>query len=477
MARTLALLPLLLLACSTPQPLGHQPERELVTPRPRIDGGASQLAKVPPPAVAAESLRRRCGALAAAGRRASLSVIVTRHADVALEALRAAPARIDPATRALAEAYARAVGGRWSIALGAPEAERQRYLDARQQRIVALGAGRFVEAMEVRVTPPPGELTADACRLEALAALAAGKPAEADQAIVAALAASGDPLARAQLLSLRSLALRRLGKPGEADDAWRAAARAAGALAARKLPLPRLWERLAQQRPVRQGWPKEALAGARASLGELSAAFLPGAGASASVATVIDRAALRTAIGRWRLGRGEAGPALLAFKQAQAMLPEASALRAGPLAEQRLRLEQARALAQLGQRGPAHALLIDLEREPATQRSALGLLGAMALAAGDLGRARATLRKALSGGSSDWPGRRQAVADATLTALLAGEPEAHRALLAAADALGRSGDLDGQLSCLINGLTITRERGQTAEAAQLAEALKTIESS
>lgn len=365
------------------------------------------------------------------GQQARAGVGVLRHPEASLESLRSADCAAvgDAAVRAVATGYDRACvrDGRpgWDAVLADRQANPQRYADYDRKRAAAaehLKAGRSVEALGVKLAtavPPnaPPLVSLDAAHLTACAAIGAGQP-KAAAAVLTPLRASfaNYPHQGAYLLLLLSEAERRCGRDAEAEACWDEAVALNGSLLNGPFPVvdPVLWDRCAFHRPAHTPWPGPV----NDSLARVSGLPRPSGVVQAghALAGAGGEPLVWACIGQVRLTRGEPELALAALKQAEAWTPD-------PAAQQALQLAQAEALIELGQLGPASAILTKLTSQAGphvTQSRAL--LGAVLLRGKSAKQALPVLRQAVEEGG-EWPGRAQAEANLGIASLVFGDEE------------------------------------------------------
>jgi hypothetical protein len=265
-------------------------------------------------------------------------------------------------------------------------------------------------------------------------------------------------------------ARRRAGDAPGAVSTWLRAVATASQAGAGFRPAcdPVLWERLSYLRPVEAPWPAEAVQGLAAMdmLPDV-AAFGPG-----GVNQAAAEALIWNVFGTWYLDRDQPQAALVAFKRAESATTS-------EFARQVLRFRQARALARLGQTGPATAVLVAQARDPNPQvaRPALALLGSMRLKTGQTQQGLALLRKAIETDEAlQWPERAQAEADLGLAYLMTGNDG--RGLERLHQAQGRfdaSGDVDSLAMSLENEAAYLDETKRAGDAAAIRERVKDLE--
>jgi tetratricopeptide (TPR) repeat protein len=370
----------------------------------KVGGDSVQLGEVQKPALTPDGFAQRIDDLLAAQKQNSARSLVQRYPDVALDLLRSATSRQagSPALKAIANLYDEqcchvdAHSG-WA-ALIKDLAERPDHYSKhdveRKKLLDELRDSRAKEATEIHLTAtvkgaPGVAMEVDALQLQGEALMQGGQPKDAVAALTAAhkLAKSAFPQQSVRLLLLLSDAHRRDANYAQAAATWKDAAELAVSLirGPHSVTDPGLWERLAYLRPVTSAWPAET-----------------------------NEALVWHQIGQWRLRRSEPQGALLAFKHGEAFASDQ------PMRD-RLQVGEARALAELGQRASALAILNHLANPAKSDqaRPAFAVLGSLLFNEGQVAEAKAALHKAVDDGS-DWPGRAEAEADLALACLSSG---------------------------------------------------------
>ncbi len=479
--------PLLLLAllvgCASTEPTRTDAERPSRNAEVRVDGEGLELGESSGAGLSRAALLDRCETLLRAERRTSAALFAGRRPDLVLSALRAglATEARRPSLAWLAELRDRELPRPgWAPALAQVSASADAYADfaaLRHAHWQHLTRGQFVEAAELalRAALPglaPAPLAADALQLEGEARLLAGSPEEAAACFAEAAGfAAFDPRWRAGLLLLEGESRRRTGAQPAAASLWREAARAAAELlTAETLRDPILWERIAYLKPFAEPWPEavgDALAASLARSDPLCS--FPDRKQADARGEVARDALLWSVIGHARLARAETQAALLAFARA-----EAGARRAPSRAA--LRLAQARALAQLGQREAASAILTPLlaDEEAEIFRPALACLGVLELQQQRTARGLTLLERACVG-AEPWPGRARAEADLGLACLLAGREDEGLERLSAAEAGFAAAGATGQLLRSLENRLAYLELREAAGASALRERLAVLE--
>lgn len=271
---------------------------------------------------------------------------------------------------------------------------------------------------------------------------------------------AGDRCVEAELSLLIVQAQRRLprGTGGSGGDSqeWSRAAQQAAAFND-----PIFWERLIDLKPGNASWPA-AVAGDAAP-----------ATTTALAAEAFNVGGLWRRIAAWRLERGEAPAALLAYAQAQDQS-------SSDAARGEARIGQAAALLVMGQEPPAMAILAATVQhaEPSVSLHALALLGAIALQQGQTADGLAKLQRAVNDGAANrWPGYTRAQADLALALLSAGkESEGLQLLHEAQAAFERDGLLGDLCQCLANEAAWLDQSGKAAEAAAIRDRIEQIDS-
>jgi tetratricopeptide (TPR) repeat protein len=367
----------------------------------KVGGDSVQLGEVQKPVLTPDGFAQRIDDLLAAQKQNSARCLVQRYPDVALDLLRGATSRQggSPALKAIAKLYDEQcchvdANAGWA-ALIKDLAERSDHYSThdieRKKLLDDLRDSRAKEATEIHLTAtvkgaPGVAMEVDALQLQGEALMQAGRPKDAVATLTAAhkLAKSAFPQYSVRLLLLLSDAQRRDANYTQAAATWKEVAELAVSLTRGPHPVtdPGLWERLAYLRPVTSTWPAET-----------------------------NEAQVWHQIGQWRLRRSEPQGALLAFKHGEAFATDK------PMRD-RLQVGEARALAELGQRASALAILNHLA-DPAKSdqaQQAFAVLGSLLFNEGQTAEAKAALHKAVDGGK-DWPGRAEAEADLALACL------------------------------------------------------------
>ena len=405
------------------------------------------------------------------------------YPDVALSVLREAPSTQASASvlHAVAAAHDEQCSrcpddATWS-ALMRDRQQRPAFYEAydvqRQQFMIDLQNGRVKEALARSLVPasrgaPGTVLEIDALRLTGIAFVLDERPQEATPVLDKALALSAreHPYQAANLLLLSSDAKRRSGDGLGADRAWLDAVGLMGQLASSPISIqdPVLWERAAYLRPVNCPWPTDLtqqLANLNARLG-IRAESPPAGPPAASPTAGTNEAEVWVTIGLGRLVRNEPQAALAALKRAESMTVH-------PVAADRLRLLETKALVRLGQEAAATALLVNLasNNDVVVACSASAMLGSLRLQQGSVLQGLQLLRRAVETNANVlWPERTEAMADLGLAYLLAGdEMSGLRWLHVAQQEFEGSGDRDSLKQSLENEvayLEIAKKSEQSA---------------
>jgi tetratricopeptide (TPR) repeat protein len=419
-----------------------------------------------------------------ASRRGSAARFVERHPDAALELLRSTTAATEVAQFA-AEVHDRQCTASnapqtWSQMLAArrvaPDAFKA-YDEARVLFQSLLSEGKVDQAQKLDLPKLAAAtksqlLEIDALMMHGAGQLLAERPAQAVKTLEKAerTAAVIGGYESTYVLMLLGDARRRAGDAPGAVSTWlRAVATAAQAGAGfRPVCDPVLWERLSYLRPVEAPWPTEAVQGLAAidALPEVNAYGPGGVDQAAAEALVWN------VIGQWYLQRSQGQAAIVAFKRAESAT-------SAPFPKQVLRLRQAKALVQLGQSGPATAILAAQARDPNPQiaRPAMALLGSMRLKAGQVQPGFSLLKKAVETDEAlQWPERAQAEADLGLAYLMMGDN--HRGIDRLHSAQGRfeaTHDFDSLSLSLENEAAYLDENKRSGEAAAVRERANDLE--
>jgi tetratricopeptide (TPR) repeat protein len=229
---------------------------------------------------------------------------------------------------------------------------------------------------------------------------------------------------------------------------------------------PILLERLCALRPIDSKWPAEAALRLREHLVTKQAL------ASFDVQPGEEEMFAWLAIGGWRLERGEATPALSAFKRAEATTTS-------PIGRGWAQLHQARAMMGLGQGPAAASLLTGLTGHTAVsvRCAAWATLGGCKLHDGHVQQAILFLRKALDDNAC-FPGCHGAMADLGIALLMIGrDNEGLELLHQSQKAFEQSGETERLLLALENEASFYRhQRNEVALQAALGQ-INRIESS
>ena len=344
---------------------------------------------------------------------------------------------------------------------------------ARTRLTIALGSGRPKVAAEISLPSPPSgpaetllSLDRDELTARALLRGSLGRSGESPAA-PAETSGTSFPYESVHLLLQLSEALRSAGQAAEAASTWRGAVEMATDLLAGRRPVndPIAWEHLSALRPVNTPWPAAVAEHLQHDRPAESEVRLVAVGANREAAqTWADEAAVWTAIGHWRLDRGEAQAALLAFKRAESAT-------ADDVGKERLRSDQASALIDMGEPVRATELLVRLaaSSSPMVSRPSLAMLGALKFQQGQVEPNLAFLKKAVEeDDSGGWPGRNEAEADLGL-AYLTMRDEANGLLWlhTAQKHFEQSHQRPLLLQCLENEAAYQEQMGKTQEAAAL----------
>ena len=406
-----------------------------------------------------------------------------RFPDVALEMLRATgpQAAANADRQAVAAAYdslspADADRQRWLgllKAMTSKPAAYQAWFAARVRAKALIEQGRFNMAAELGATEiddpaaPRASLAAaraETLRLHGIALMLDDKPADAAETFAQARALVGEDLCvAAEMDALACDALKRADKPDASKAAWASAAdEAAG------LDDPILWERLLELKRPLTAWP----ASVRARLSRLAAPDPADASPADVTGNGFDDGAVWRQVGQWRLVRGEASAALLAFARAESLCSSDSA-------KGEARIGQARALVVMGQSAPAMAILSALAQSPGQDVAchALAVLGVVNCEQGRSVEGLAMLERAVNNKhDARWHGYCRAQADLGLAYLSAGKAEPGIAMLhkarGAFDKMHMQADL---CQCLLNEAAYLRHAGQGDKAQDLADRARAIE--
>jgi tetratricopeptide (TPR) repeat protein len=192
---------------------------------------------------------------------------------------------------------------------------------------------------------------------------------------------------------------------------------------------------------------------------EVSAAADHAPGAPPQSAQV--EASIWRQIGEWRFARGETSPALLAFKQAEALFVQ-------PREKAEARIAEARALLAINQTGAAISILTALTTDPDPQvnHHALAVLGNARIALDDIPGALTLLEAAVANDDSFPPAlRAPARADLGLVCLMSSHEQKGLIWLHQAQAdFQADRDNAGLVQCLRNEAAYLDSAGRGPEA-------------
>jgi tetratricopeptide (TPR) repeat protein len=448
----------------------------------RTGGACLELGEAQQPALNREEFVQKVGKLLESQRVEVARRLVRRYPDISLEVLRHTTGvqGITDNVRFIAQVYDEQCGGQqgataWQSLLqdrnanpgkyGAYDSVRQQYLDCLHSN-KAQEAARMPLVQQAQGTL----LEIDAYRLTGEAFLMAGNSGEAATALTAALqrAQTIQPYQAAQIALLLGEAYRRGGKTEQAAATWQQAVLLAGHLLTWPQPLhdPVFWERAAYLRPVQCGWPDTAIR----PLTPGGSAVVQ-AGAAANKIDVAE-ASLWMHVGQWRLDRGEANAALIAFKRAESLAMD-------PTVQDQLQFWQAKALVELNQPVAAMTVLVRLtgNTKGPFASPALAMLGALRLKEGNSQMALTLLQRAVEQNpATDWPGRAEAVADLGLAYLLCGdEANGLRCLHEAQQQFAATHAMALLQQCLDNEARYLEQLGKREEAAGVRLRLRSVE--
>ena len=407
----------------------------------------------------------------------ALEKAVRRWPDVALELFRDSIASESdvPLRLKLADAYDHVFPlsdpkAGWAEALKASTSQRKNYakfVKARGEILALFQSGRFAESgrLDVGAALPgdaPVAFKTEALRLNALSALLDEKLDRASELFSKALlsAQKGSKHIQFDLGLLASETERRRGHTAQAIRTWRSAIASAA-----DVKDPELWERAILGKTVEASWPAEAA---------IAGASEPNFAASGGTET----ADVLIGIGKMRLARGAAQPALLAFSRAES---ETAIDGKKSLA----RLYRVQTMISLQQAASALPMLEALVKTADIRiaRRAKAIQGdVLCRVLKDRTHGIPILQEALetpaaeaAAGSDDWPGKNRLQANLGLYMLLEGrEVEGLRRLHeseAQFEALGQTGDL---LDALKNESAILHANHKTTEAKALESRIEKI---
>ncbi len=296
---------------------------------------------------------------------------------------------------------------------------------------------------------------AEAARLEGIAHLMTGDHRQSISSLKQAMSLleSAHPYQASQIGLLLGEAYRHAGQ----DDAWNASWKKAVNiqsrwLAERGLSDPAFWNNAAFLRPVSADWPVAAIRRLEHSLRNENLEI-------GSNQATESEAVIWAIIGTQSLKRHESQNAILAFKKSEALVSSISL-------KEELQMQQALAMIDGGQQGPASAILLRLGSKPTLlgDRSK-AILATLKLQNGSLAQGMNLLQSAIKT-SSQWPTkeRLRAQADYGLAYLMRGKEEQGIALLNQVhDEFVKEKSVDHAAQCLANIATYYQKTDQPAE--------------
>jgi len=490
-------LPLLALAGCTTFDQKPPPAQPVAVKKVKVGGAGALLGETQQPAVSREQFASRMEKLLAEQKYQSARLWLQRYPDVALEILRNCTTQqaANPTLQAVARMYDEQcchteIQSGWAAIMKDRAAQPDHYTAhaaARHQLVEHLQGNRFKEAAEVHLVAtaqgaPGVTLAVDALQLSGEALLLADRPGEAVASFTQALKLAGQayPHLSVQVLLLLCEAERRAGHDRAAIDMWHYAAEHAADLLSPSHPFtdPGLWERLAYLRPITTTWPVAVAEhlnrcqGNLVRLPDAPAVVQASASSQDAVLTAANEMQLWAAVGEWRLRRGEAQAALVAFKRAESMTTEQSI-------RDTMQVSQARALAELDQRAAALGILTHLADGATTApfKPALAALGALLFKDGHNEQALALLRQAVGpDGDTNWVGRAEAEADLGLACLATRDETAGlNHLHAAQSGFETVGEFELLQQCLWNEAAYLDHMARRAEATAVRERARKLE--
>ena len=447
----------------------------------KLDGHALMLGQEDQLALTADQFRQQASDALQANQRRSLTQLVRRYPDIALQTLRdslssAAPDKtLDAIATEFDALWSNSPSNNgWVAALAVKVNAPKKYevaIKARRELVAALADGGLPERRVVlpntlpKDAPTPSQV--DAWHLTGIVALLEERPTDAAKAFQQAtrLATDSQPFEAAASSLLWSEAARRAGDAKLAVSSWQFSVSQAASLLKRYPPIhdPAFWERAAYIRPNGSNWPADLHPACAESLSRTPLSELVRSSDKSD-----PTALLWTCIGLARLDRDEPQAALVAFKKAESFVTS-------PADRDRLQLAEAKTFLRLGQPAAAMAILAKLSQHesPSISRPALALLGTMKLQANQATVGLNLLRKALETEPiTDWPGRSEAEADLGLAYLMTGdEPRGLKHLHSAQQQFESADQLELFLTSLQNEAAHHTARGNKQAAASINERL------
>ncbi len=417
--------------------------------------------------------------LATAEKRNSLRGLVALYPDIVTNVLLESAGSLDQSQRiAVAKLFDEQWKGsgddRWEdfVSSTRPFIKGKNFIQLRAEFLQLIENNQLDEALDLKLTrsTPTNSIIAqaEALRLEGIAHLMMGDHrqciSDLDEAMN--LLRSSHPYQASQIGLLLGEANRHAGKTEDWKSSWQAAIEIQSRwLAERGLSDPAFWNKAAFLRPVSTEWPSSVIRRLEHSLRDENLEF----GSDKSTAS---EAVVWAIVGTQSLKRHESQNAILAFKKSEALV-STSALK------EELQMQQALAMIDGGQQGPASAILLRLGSKP----SLLGdrskaILATLKLQNGSLAQGMNLLQSSIKT-SNQWPTaeRLRAQADYGLAYLMRGKEEQGIALLNQVhDEFVKEKSYDHAAQCLSNIATYYDKTDQAAKHRTAIARMKELES-
>ncbi|MEM7784262.1 MAG: hypothetical protein AAF623_12985 [Planctomycetota bacterium] len=346
------------------------------------------------------------------------------------------------------------------------------FFEKRSEFLQLIGSNQPEKALELRLTRGLGKasnlLVAEAFRLEGIAYLMLESEAKCiarfDQSVEQLV--ENHPIMASHVLLLLGEAQRHSQLTEDWKATWiRAVNLQSQLVATKRLKDPVFWKKAAFLRPVQTDWPNLAVAKIKDSLRFHNLEF--GSDPNVDVESII-----WAQIGIQSLQRHEAHNAILSLKKAEALV-------AGNQLQTELQLQQAMAMIDGGQPGPASAILLRLGSTASMSGDrAKALLATQKLQQGSLAQGMNLLQSAIAS-SAQWPDveRLRCQADYALSFLMRGKESQGIKLLnqVQKEFLGLQ-EFEQSILCLSNMATYYQMVDKTSEYRQTLKRIQMLES-
>lgn len=308
---------------------------------------------------------------------------------------------------------------------------------------------------------------AEALRLEGIAYLMTGDHRRSTEYLATSvqMLESSHPYLASQTGLLLGEALRHAGETEAWKSSWtNAVVIQSRWIADRELSDPAFWRKAAFLRPNSQPWPSSVIRRLEHSLRNQNLEF-------GSDQTMAEEAVVWATVGIQSLKRHESQNAILAFKKSEALVTSSSL-------KSELQMQQALAMIDGGQQGPASAILLRLSSQSnLLSDRAKAILATLKLQNGSLAQGMNLLQSAIKT-ANQWPTseRLRAQADYGLAYLMLGREEQGIALLNQVHAeFIKLGSYDHAAQCLVNIATYYDKTDQRPHHRTAVARLKELE--